>query len=630
MHGIKSPTSIKSPHHFIEVQTPVAAYEEARTGADLLVDVPKMTLEWKHVSRSVQVKNATTKQMDTKVILNDLCGTASPGELVVLMGPSGAGKSSLLDVISGRQKNYTGSVLVNGQSWNKHTTKKASYVMQDDIFYATLTVREHLAFQAELRMGKLFTRAEQRQRVDYVIDELGLTKCQDTQIGGLRLRGISGGERKRLSFATEILTNPSLLFVDEPTSGLDSFMAESVVNQLQALARKGRTVVATIHQPSSELFVLFDKLYLLSDGQPVYNGKASEAVEYFSAQGLQCPTYSNPTDYFMRQIIVLDPASEAATRVQGLVQRWRSQEASSERSSDASGGIEGDDGFVETHLGVVGQMRVLCKRNVTRIVRDKFAFGARLAQTLIISVIVGLIFLNLGVTQSGVQSFTGAIFFIVINQFFSAASPEFLAVPLELPIMTREYSSGLYRVWVWYLAKNLSELFFQVFFPLIFLLPSYFMVGFGPSDAELFFSFYVFIVLLTSSAVGLGYMVSCLSRSPDVAPILGILIILPFVLFGGLFLSLDDVPSYLKWFAYVSPLKYAFRGMSRAFWTTVATIPCDTTKETCVATSGVGVLAHLGLDSETMGFDVAYLVWINLLFRIIGLAALRFKLRQLS
>ncbi|KDO27028.1 hypothetical protein SPRG_07741 [Saprolegnia parasitica CBS 223.65] len=623
MHNIKSPQHVKSPHHFVEVHTPAACYDEPRSGADLLVDVPKMTLEWKQIRRSVQVQNATTKTLDTKVILNDLSGVACPGELVVLMGPSGAGKSSLLDVIAGRQKDYTGSVLVNGEPWNRNTNKKASYVMQDDIFYQTLTVREHLMFQAELRMGKLFSADERRQRVDYVIDELGLTKCQDTQIGGGRLRGISGGERKRLSFATEILTNPSLLFVDEPTSGLDSFMAESVVHQLQSLARKGRTVVATIHQPSSELFDLFDRLYLLSDGQPIYNGKASEAVAYFASQGCPCPTYTNPTDYFMRQIIVLDQSSEAATRVRGLVANWRAKEESEARLSaeTATSSLDTDDTvYIETHLGVLGQLRVLCKRNVTRTVRDKFAFGARLAQTLIISVIVGMIFFKLGLTQNGIQSFTGAIFFM----------PEFLTVPLELPIMEREYSSGLYRVWVWYLAKNVSELGFQIFFPLVFLLPAYFMIGFGSSDATLFFSFYVFIVLLTSTAVGLGYMVSCLARTPEIAPILGILVILPFVLFGGLFLNLNDIPVYLQWFAYISPLKYAFRGISRAFWTTIGTIPCDDAIETCVARSGAGVLAHLQLDSNTMAYDVSFLIWINVLFRLIGLLSLRYKLRKLA
>ncbi|KDO27025.1 hypothetical protein SPRG_07738, partial [Saprolegnia parasitica CBS 223.65] len=123
---------MSSEAHYIDVATPKA-------GADILVDVPKITLEWKNVSKVVKIKNTATKQVEDKVILNDLSGIAVPGELVVMMGPSGAGKSSLLDVISGRQKDYTGSVLANGQKWTKQMNKYASYVMQDDVFYETLT-----------------------------------------------------------------------------------------------------------------------------------------------------------------------------------------------------------------------------------------------------------------------------------------------------------------------------------------------------------------------------------------------------------------------------------------------------------------------------------------------------------
>ncbi|OQR88557.1 ATP-binding Cassette (ABC) Superfamily, partial [Achlya hypogyna] len=431
--------------HYITVATPKA-------GADILVDVPKITLEWKHVTKVVKVKNTATKQVEDKVILNDLSGAAVPGELVVMMGPSGAGKSSLLDVIAGRQKEYTGTVLANGNKWTKQMNKYASYVMQDDVFYETLTVKEHLLFQAELRMGKTFNASQREQRVNYVIEELGLEKCRDTQIGGGRIRGISGGQRKRLSFATEILTNPSLLFVDEPTSGLDSFMAESVIQMLQKLAREGRTVIATIHQPASELFVLFDKLVLLSDGQLVYNGKASEAVEYFASQGYPCPNYMNPTDYFMRQIIVLDSKSEAAARVQSLVSNWRGVAASDDSvaiKDDSTRASDDDDTVYEsTHLGPIGQMRVLCKRNITRLVRDTLAFKARIGQSIVVSVVVGLIFWQLELSQMGIQSITGAIFFIVVNQFFSATTPEFATVPLELPIMAREYNGGLYRTYV--------------------------------------------------------------------------------------------------------------------------------------------------------------------------------------
>ncbi|OQR83097.1 ATP-binding Cassette (ABC) Superfamily, partial [Achlya hypogyna] len=153
----------------------------------------------------------------------------------------------------------------------------------------------------------------------------------------------------------------------------------------------------------------------------------------------------------------------------------------------------------------------------------------------------------------------------------------------------------------------------QFFFPLIFLLPVYFMVGFGAGNAGLFFTLYLFIALLSSSATGLGYMVSCIAKTPEIAPIIGILIILPFLIFGGLFINTNNVPVYFRWLEFISPMKYAFRGMSRAYWSSIDEIPCDRLVETCSAVTGAQVLANLGLNKKSLGYDVAFLLWINVL-----------------
>ncbi|EQC24862.1 hypothetical protein SDRG_17246 [Saprolegnia diclina VS20] len=335
----------------------------------------------------------------------------------------------------------------------------------------------------------------------------------------------------------------------------------------------------------------------------------------------------NPTDFFMRQITALDPNSEAATRVNNLVANWHARSHAIGNDDDVKDGSDATDMVYESsHLGTFGSMHLLCKRNVARLVRDSVAFQARVGQSIIVSVVVGLIFLQIELNQAGVQSFSGAIFFIVVDQFFSATTPEFASVPLELPLMKREYNGGLYRSYVWYIAKNVSELLLQFFFPLIYLIPAYFMIGFGASNATLFFTFYLFMALLSSSATGLGYMVSCIAKTPEVAPILGILLILPLLIFGGLLINTNNVPVYLKWLEFISPMKYAFRGMSRAFWNSIDTIPCDSAP--CAATTGAQVLANLGHDKQSMGYDVIFLIWINLFFRLIGIVALWISLRK--
>ncbi|KDO28696.1 hypothetical protein SPRG_06550 [Saprolegnia parasitica CBS 223.65] len=574
-----------------------------------LASVQPVTLSWRNLELQVATK------AEPKTILHTQSGVAKPGELLVIMGPSGAGKSSLLDVLAGRQPRYAGDIRVNGQPCTKDAMRQhMSYIMQTDAFYPSLTVLEHLLFQAQLRTH--WPPEVRHARVLSVLEEMGLSKCRDTQIGDdHRIRGISGGERKRLSFASELLTNPSLLFVDEPTSGLDSFMAESVVAQLRALARAGRTVVATIHQPSAEVYAAFDTLYLLSNGSPVYVGPASLARDYFASVGHVCPTYVNPTDFFMRELMLAERAP-----INDLVAAWR---GATYVSDDDDGGepLSERTGVASPRL-----FAVLCRRNALRILRDKMAFRAKVAQNVFVSVIVGLIYWQLPLTQLGIQSFTGVLFFIVINQFFGMAAPEFAAVALELPIMAREFQSGLYPSYVWYLAKNASELGLQVLFPLVFLLPAYFMVGF-PLSLPVWSSFYLFLSLLGSAATGLGYMVSCVVQRPEIAPVVGIMVLLPFLIFGGLFLNAAMTPVYFKWLEVVSPMKYAFRGLSRAFWSHVASIPCEGPSRNCIARDGATVLANMSLDGGSFWGDALLLVGINLLFRTLGGLFLAWRLR---
>ncbi|CAA9998301.1 unnamed protein product [Nesidiocoris tenuis] len=197
-----------------------------------------------------------------KHILKEVTGVAKPGELLALMGASGAGKTTLLNALTGRTSSkmkLTGQRSINGVPVDERSlTSVSAYVQQEDLFIGTLTVKEHLVFQ------------------------LTLTRCQNTIIGVPgKLKGISGGEMKRLSFASEVLTNPPLMFCDEPTSGLDSFMAQNVVTVLKSLASKGKTIIVTIHQPSSEVYAMFDKICLMAEGKLAFLGTPVQANDFF-------------------------------------------------------------------------------------------------------------------------------------------------------------------------------------------------------------------------------------------------------------------------------------------------------------------------------------------------------------
>ncbi|XP_002529514.3 ABC transporter G family member 15 [Ricinus communis] len=237
-------------------------------------------------------------------LLHGLSGYALPGRVMAIMGPSGSGKSTLLDALSGRLPSnviMTGNVLLNGKKRSIGCTN-ISYVTQEDHLLGTLTVRETLAYSAHLRLGSRMTKEEIDAVVEETMKEMGLQDCANSKIGNWHLRGISGGEKRRVSISLEMLTQPHVMFLDEPTSGLDSASAYFVLEALKNIALDERIVVCSVHQPSSFTFDLFDDLCLLSSGETVYFGDAKTALKFFAEAGFPCPTRKNPADHFLRCI----------------------------------------------------------------------------------------------------------------------------------------------------------------------------------------------------------------------------------------------------------------------------------------------------------------------------------------
>ncbi|KAL0327692.1 UNVERIFIED_CONTAM: ABC transporter G family member 14 [Sesamum angustifolium] len=237
-----------------------------------------------------------------------------PGEILAMLGPSGSGKTTLLTALGGRLAGrLSGKISYNGQPFSGSIKRRTGFVAQDDVLYPHLTVFETLVFTALLRLPNSLTKEEKVQHVENVITELGLTRCQNSMIGGPLFRGISGGEKKRVSIGQEMLINPSLLLLDEPTSGLDSTAAQRILKTLKGLASGGRTIITTIHQPSSRLYYMFDKVVLLSEGSPIYYGLASSALEYFSSIGFSTSLTVNPADLLLDLANGIGPDFQHAT-----------------------------------------------------------------------------------------------------------------------------------------------------------------------------------------------------------------------------------------------------------------------------------------------------------------------------
>jgi len=250
------------------------------------------TLTFNHVSYSVSNGN----EKGNKTILKELSGRFKSGELTAILGPSGAGKTSLMNILAGFKISGTEADLqVDGCRRDSRSFRKmAAYITQKDHLLLHLSINEYMNFAAQLKLGNAVDEEEQTAAVERVMKMLGLSESRHTRVSCL-----SGGECKRLSIALELVNNPSILFVDEPTSGLDSASSLQCIELLRQIAHSGRTVVATIHQPSSRLLEMFDHLYILSGGKCMYQGSVADLVPFLATRNLICPNYHNPADFVM-------------------------------------------------------------------------------------------------------------------------------------------------------------------------------------------------------------------------------------------------------------------------------------------------------------------------------------------
>ncbi|KAF7822211.1 ABC transporter G family member 17-like [Senna tora] len=276
--------------------------------------IPGHGLEFHNISYKVmkkQKKNGVWIKREA-YLLHDISGQAIRGEIMAIMGPSGAGKSTFLDAVAGRiaQGSLEGSVRVDGKPVTTSYMKMvSSYVMQDDQLFPMLTVSETLMFAAEVRLPPSFSREEKKNRVHELLEQLGLQSAAHTYIGDEGTKGVSGGERRRVSIGIDIIHKPSLLFLDEPTSGLDSTSAYSVVEKVKAIARGGSIVLMTIHQPTYRIQKLLDQITVLARGRLIYMGRSDALPSYLSGFGRTVPDGENSIEYLLDVIKEYDEST---------------------------------------------------------------------------------------------------------------------------------------------------------------------------------------------------------------------------------------------------------------------------------------------------------------------------------
>lgn len=561
----------------------------------------EVNFTWENLTYKVPVEDENGN-VTYKTLLYNLSGCAKGGRVLAIMGPSGAGKTTLMGAITGKLFNATaiqeGCCFMNNNIYQQRYKRLVSYVCQDDIVMGKETPVEAINFSARLRLG--LDRETAKARVGEVIQRLSLEKCQHTILGipGI-LKGVSGGERKRANIGSELVTNPCVMLLDEPTTGLDSVNAVRVGRLLQQLAKNDRrTVIATVHSPSSELFDLFDDLLLLARGHVIYHGPTSDSVEYFAALGFRVPPRTNPTEYFMNLLQLPDDI---------LSQLWLAWE--DYVSTDAaeknpcltpiSGPVTLIDDFLEDQLkrkgaGFTLQFAELFSRSCRMYIRDPAAFYGRTVQTLFFAIFMGLFYLNMKVNMEGVQDRQGAIYLSLMNNLFGAAMNGISAFPPERAVFLQEQANDSYNAYFFYIAKVVAELPWQVLFPTIYAIIVYFMVHFVRT-APAFFVFWGILVVLGNFGYAFGLMFATFFRDAQAAFAMIPLILLPLFVVAGLFANTERLVPYWVWLNYLSFPRHAFMGAFNNEFSRL-TVICDPVSAACPYASGQTVIDKMGFD----------------------------------
>ncbi|KAI8041189.1 hypothetical protein M5D96_005443 [Drosophila gunungcola] len=450
-------------------------------------------VEFQDVFYTVKERKNFWRVTGERQILNGVSGSFRNGQLSAIMGPSGAGKSSLLNAISGfRRDGVTGSIKIKRDN--------ACYITQDDHHQTLLTVEELM-------------------NLAYILENLHLNHRRN-----VTAEKLSGGERKRLSIALELVDNPNIFFLDEPTSGLDEVTAAQCIRLLQAMAHEGRTIVCTIHQPSATIYNYFDSIYVLAKGHCVYQGSPRATIPFLQLAQLDCPIHYSPSDYIIELV-----DAEDGPFVSGLSELTENGKLIYVTSqSDQLGASLASQQAVTTmfveqqkrpflpaffagkrlhtdrrEVSGMRQFVVLMRVMLLRITRARLALTIQLFHHLLCGLFFGLIFFQLG--NQGARMFDhlkfciGAVLMIVYTQ----VMVPILSYPAEVKVVKKETFNRWYSLPPYYLALTVSRLPTQVLLNITFMVVTYWMSGLP----QQFWRFCIFVavgLMISLVAEGMG------------------------------------------------------------------------------------------------------------------------------
>ncbi|KAI3744899.1 hypothetical protein L1987_57995 [Smallanthus sonchifolius] len=477
----------------------------------------------------------------SKQILRNVSCEAKPGEITAVVGPSGAGKTTLLEILAGviHPSRVSGHVVVNDRPMNPSFFRRVSgYVTQEDLLFPLLTVEETLLYSARLRLHG--GARDAKSRVSELLVELGLSHVAGERIGDGTRRGISGGEKRRVSIGVDLVHDPAVILMDEPTSGLDSASALQVMSMLKSMAKDHfKTIVLTIHQPGFRILELFDQVVLLADGAVVHHSSLDHLHQRLELAGHSVPRQVNVLEFSIDVIETLIPDVYLEPDVVEAI---------------TQSGLVTEDYQLMYANSIFTEVMILSQRFFYHMIRSKQIFMAKMVQMILVGLLLGSIFKNITRLQSQTQIGFFAFNLTYLLYSSSEALPMFLK---ERPIITRETSNGAYRITSYTFANTLVFIPFLLMAALLYAIPAYWLVGLRKDlDGFAYFSLVVWLVLLTSNS----FVAFFSSLVPNFMIGISLLAVMmgSFFLFSGYFISNNDIPKYWKFMHYLSLFKYPF------------------------------------------------------------------------
>lgn len=515
------------------------------------------------VAWSIKRYDVMTPAKTVKRIVDGVDGGCDAGEMKMILGPSGSGKTSLLSIIAGYlpRANWEGVVLDDGRDAGREPRRSCGLVVQHSLFFWNLTARETLRYQAMLRRPH----APIERQVEELLAELDLTTAADTYCGDEQHKGLSGGERRRLTIAQELLADPGCLLADEPTSGLDAATALLTVATLSRLCKNNaKAVVAVVHQPRSSIFALFDSLLILSGGKTVYYGAPGAPLEaYLNELGLPLPPYENPGDFLLDKVAVSDDVAP----VQDVpLERQASVMTATKLALDAR--RQDRDKLVAAYPNSAGaalakrqaeltsdsiatpvvarqgswifQFRVLLARAFKYKLRDEQVAITQISFGIFFATVLGAVYYDTSKSVESVTNRIGAISFSVLLMAFLAFDVVIL-FPKERDMYRREARAGLHSASAFFHARCVAEVPAHLIAGLCYASIAYYMMGFQAEARK----FLIFLAVIELEIItGTSVLIACGTLAKDFAGAnnLATLFICIFMMFDGHYINNNEIP----------------------------------------------------------------------------------------